>query len=288
MNSLAEQLIKHLPEAGYLKEILPYTSFLRADNTQPLTPLVYDPCIYFVAQGEKEAWLHDQQFIYNPESYLVLTVPLPLRCRVFTATAEKPFLAVRLNIDLQILNELLSQMASQLTNADESDSGIFVSDTTASLNDSVQRLISTMDLPEQQAVLAPIYYREILFHLLQGPQAVLLRNFATADRSNNRIAHAINHIHRNFKNVVRIEELANLAAMSPSTFYEHFKNVTHHSPLQYVKNVRLHHAKHQIFIDQLPVNEAAFNVGYESPSQFSREYKRLFGLSPVKHLQEAG
>jgi len=288
MNGLAEQIIKHLPNAGFLQGQLPHTSLYRVDTTQALTPLVYDPCIYFVAQGEKEAWLHEQRFIYNQSSYLVLTVALPLRCRVFAATPEEPFLAVRLDINLQVLKELLSQMPEHLIQTDESDSGIFVSESTATLTDSVQRLVSTLEQPEQKAVLAPIYYREILFHLLQGPQALLLRSFATADRHNNRIANVINHIHRNFKNAVRIEELASIAAMSPSTFHEHFKNVTHYSPLQYVKNVRLHHAKHQIFIDQLPVNEAAYNVGYESPSQFSREYKRMFGLSPIKHLQEAG
>ncbi len=288
MNGLANQIMKHLPNGGFLEGQLPHTSLFRIDTTQPLTPLVYDPCIYFVAQGEKEAWLHEQRFVYNQASYLVLTVPLPLRCRVFAATPEKPFLAVRLDIDLQVLNELLSQMPERTVQTDWSDSGIFVSESTANLEDSVQRLVSTLEQPEQKSVLAPIYYREILFHLLQGPQAVLLRNFATADRHNNRIAQAINHIHRNFKNAVRIEELASIAAMSPSTFYEHFKNVTHYSPLQYVKNIRLHHAEHQIFIDQLPVNEAAYNVGYESPSQFSREYKRMFGLSPVKHLEVQG
>ena len=129
-------------------------------------------------------------------------------------------------------------------------------------------------------------YREILFHVLQGPEQQLLRDFATADRHNNRIALAINFIHQNFRDSIRVEDLADIAAMSHSTFFEHFKNVTQHSPLQYLKNIRLHNAKHQIFSEQLPVSEAAFNVGYESASQFSREYKRLFGLSPAQHLKE--
>jgi AraC-like DNA-binding protein len=287
MAGLTETLLNHLPSAGSIQGTLPHTAIFRVDTVQALTPLVYDPCIYFVAQGEKEAWLHEQRFIYNEASYLVLTVPLPLRCRVFTATPDKPFLAVRLHIDLTVLNELLMEMPASSIPNDQSARGIYVSENTAILEDSVNRLVKTLNSSEQISVLAPNYYREVLFHLLQGPQAQLLKSFATADRHNNRIAQAINHIHQNYTKSFRVEELASMAAMSPSTFHEHFKNVTHHSPLQYLKNIRLHHAKHQIFIDQLPVNEAAFNVGYESPSQFSREYKRMFGLSPMKHLQTA-
>jgi AraC-like DNA-binding protein len=284
MSNLANKLIHYLPEAGSIQGRLPNSSFFRVDHPQPLTPLVYNPSIYFVVQGEKEAWLHDQRFVYNRSNYLLLTIPLPLRCRVFNAEPGEPFLAVRFDINLNVLNELLNELPDQNMATDQSDSGIFVSPTTDALADSVQRFVATLEQPEQHAVLAPIYYKEVLFHVLQGPQSRLLRNFATADRHNNRIAQAINYIHRHFNRSVRIEELASIAAMSPSTFHEHFKNVTHHSPLQYLKNVRLHHAKHQIFVDQLPVNEAAFNVGYESPSQFSREYKRMFGLSPAKHL----
>lgn len=288
MNKLAKAISQHLPEAGSLNGQLPKTSLFRVDEVQPLTPMTYDPSIYFVAQGEKEAWLHNQCFVYNQANFLVLPVALPLRCRVLNATPNEPFLAVRLDIDLPVLNDLLSQMPSCEYSNDQSGRGIFVSNTTDTLQDSVLRLVSTLDQPEQIPVLAPMYYREILFHVLQGAEARLLRDFATKDRHNNRIALAINHIHRNFKQSIRIEELASIAAMSPSTFYEHFKNVTNHSPLQYLKNLRLHHAKHQIFVDQLPVNEAAYNAGYESPSQFSREYKRLFGLSPIKHLQQYG
>lgn len=288
MNELAGAINRHLEADTTMQTVLPNTHLFRVRDVQPLTPIVYNPCIYFVAQGEKEAWLEGQRYVYNQDQYLVLTVPLPLRCRVFNAKPGEPFLAVRLDIDLPVLNELLTQLPEGEQNTDVSKTGIFITETNSVLQDSMLRLINTLDNPDQKNVLSPIYYREILFHLLQGPQARLLRDFATTDRQNNRISLAINHIHKNFKQSLRVEELADIAAMSPSTFHAHFKTVTRHSPLQYIKNVRLHHAKHQIFIDRLPVSDAAFNAGYESASQFSREYKRLFGLSPANHLKEAG
>ncbi|MDX1473476.1 MAG: AraC family transcriptional regulator [Reinekea sp.] len=287
LTTIADLVDSMVQDEGMSQNLLPFTSLYRVTEPQPLTPLVYDPSIYFVVQGEKEAWLREQRFVYNEFQYLVLTVPLPLRCRVFNAQPDKPFLAIRLDIDLTILAELVNQLPAQSMQADQSDSGIFVSESNEALAGSIHRLVSTAQQPEQAAVLAPMYYREILFHLLQGTQAHLLRNFVTQDRHNNRIAQVVHYIHRHYNHALKVEELADIAAMSPSTFHEHFKNVTHLSPLQYVKNIRLHHAKHQIFIEQLPVNEAAFNVGYESPSQFSREYKRLFGLSPVQHLRQS-
>ncbi|TVZ40359.1 helix-turn-helix protein [Alteromonadaceae bacterium 2753L.S.0a.02] len=283
MNSFSEILCRHLPRAGTLSGPLANTEIYRVDEVYELTPIVYDPSVYFVAQGEKEAWLQEQRYVYNPGQFLLLTVPLPLHCRVFNATPRKPFLAIKLNIDLSVLKELLGQMQTVEADTDQSDSGIFVSNMTDNLKDAVHRFISTLDHPEQQSVLAPMIYREILFHILQGPEAQRLRGFATADRHSNRIALVIDFIHQNFSRTMRIEELAAIAAMSESTFYEHFKNVTQLSPLQYLKNIRLHHARHQISVEQLPVSEAAYLVGYESPSQFSREYKRLFGFSPAQH-----
>lgn len=288
MRNIAETIARYLSSEGNANNILPYTSFYRVDHIQPVTPLVYQPSLFFVAQGEKEAWLENERFVYNPDQYLLLTVPLPLRCRVFNANSDEPFLALKLDIDLPILSELLVQMPVEASDSDQSESGILVSENTPSLIQSVARLVDTLDDLDQQSVLAPMIYREILFHVLQGPHAARLRNFAMTDRQNNRIATAINFIHRNYNQTLRVDELAEIAAMSPSTFYEHFRNVTRLSPVQYLKNIRLHHAKHQIFVEQKPVNEAAFNVGYESPSQFSREYKRLFGHSPRQHLQLTG
>jgi AraC-like DNA-binding protein len=288
MRSIAETIAKHLPTQGEANNILPYTSFYRVDQVQPVTPLVYQPSLFFVAQGEKEAWLENERFVYNPDQYLLLTVPLPLRCRVFNAEPDKPFLALKLDIDLPVLTELLAQMPPQTLTFDQSETGILVSENTPALRHSVERLVGTLEDPDQKSVLAPMIYREILFHVMQGPHAARLRNFAMTDRQNNRIATAINFIHRNYNQALRVDKLAEIAAMSPSTFYEHFRNVTRLSPVQYLKNIRLHHAKHQIFVEQKPVNEAAYSVGYESPSQFSREYKRLFGHSPRQHLQLTG
>ncbi len=285
MSALAETILKQLPQAGSLIDVLPNTTLMRVDEIQPLTPLIYNPSIFFVAQGEKEAWLEEERFVYNKAHYLLLTIPLPLRCRVFNANPDEPFLAVRLNINLPVLNDLLTKLPEHSMPMDQSKRGIFISEATDILHDGVTRLLSTLENPSQQSILAPMCYREILFHILQGPEAQLLRDFATADRQNNRIALAINYIHQNYRKNIHVDDLANIAAMSSSTFFEHFKNVTDHSPLQYLKNIRLHHAKHQIFNEQLPVSEAAYNVGYESASQFSREYKRLFGLAPSKHIQ---
>lgn len=286
MSAFAASLMQLLPNESTVDGPLENSLMFRVNEVQSLTPIVYKPSIYFVAQGEKEAWLEDKRYVYNTGQFLLLTVPLPLHCRVIEASEDTPFLAAKLNIDLSILKDVLTQMPSLTKNAgDQSHSGMAVSTMTDSLQDCVHRFFNTLAHPDQQAVLAPMIYREILFHLLQGPEAIRLLEFATAERHSNRISKAIDFIHLNYKQSIRVEELAAIAAMSESTFFEHFKTVTRLTPLQYVKNIRLHQAKHQIFVERLPVNEAAFQVGYESASQFSREYKRLFGLSPAQHLK---
>ncbi len=288
MSTLSQTMNRFLTHEGSVEGPLENTLMFRVDKAQQATPIIYEPSIYFVAQGCKEAWLEDQRYVYNPGQFLLLTVPLPLRCRVFLASPEKPFMALRLGIDPGVVNELLAQMPQSNDGLDQSEQGIFVSQMTESLRGSVTRLVETLSETSQKNVLAPMIYREILFHVLQGSEGKRLRDFATADRHSNRIALVIDFINQNFDQPIRVEELASIAAMSESSFYQHFKNVAQLSPVQYLKNIRLHHAKHQIFVEQLAVSEAAYRVGYESASQFSREYKRLFGFSPAQHLREAG
>ena len=203
---------------------MPDICLFRVEADHPLIPLVYDPCVVFVAQGEKEAWLENKQFRYNASNYLLLTVPLPLRCRVINTEPNKPFLAVRLNLNLSVIRELLHDEVCMLEESDQSVIGMETSAITEPLNTRLVKLLDTMDKPSHIASQANRHYREIMRLLLQGPQARMLRNFAITDRQCNRIALAINYIHQHFSKSLCIEQLADVAAMSPSSFHEHFKN----------------------------------------------------------------
>jgi AraC-like DNA-binding protein len=244
-----------------------------------LVALVYEPSLCVVAQGAKEVLLADETYRLDPAQSLLVSVDLPVAARVVEASPGRPYLAVRIALDSAVVGELL---ADGLTDPPRGPSarGLAVTPVGPPLLDAVTRLVALLDDPRDLAPLAPLVLREITYRVLAGPQGARLRQIAAAGAPAQRIAQAIRWLKDHFAGPLRIESLAKRVGMSASAFHLHFKGVTALSPLQYQKRLRLQEARRLMLGEGLDAAEAAFRVGYESPSQFSREYRRLFGAPP--------
>ncbi|WP_428634017.1 AraC family transcriptional regulator [Sedimenticola sp.] len=281
-NSLAAQLLALMPEPGVWVTDVPHMSLVRCDEAMTeRAPVMYEPCIYIVVQGRKVAHLGDESFVYDALNYLVLSVPLPLDCQVLDASRETPYLAVKIGIDTQLLDELSQEIdAFSSTAASAAQRGIFVSSLGEDIKSTLGRLLSYVGQPSSARVLGSLAIKELLFHVLHGAQGDLLRAFAYRDRHNFQIARVINYIQSNYSASLEVAALADRANMSPSSFHSYFKAVTSSTPIQYIKAIRLHEARRRMLYDNQSASDAAYHVGYASPSQFSREYRRMFGVPP--------
>jgi len=279
---LGEQVLELMPEEGVLPTAVPNMSLVRSDEAMPeRCPVMYDPCIYIVVQGKKIAHLGDECFIYDALNYLVLSVPLPLECQILEASREQPYLAVKIDINTQILNELTQETGDLSKPAGSSgERGIFVSLLGEDIKSTLGRLLSYVNQPSSAKVLGNLAMKELLFHVLRGAQGDLLRAFTYRDKHNSQIARVINYIQSNYSENMEVAELAEKANMSQSSFHNYFKAVTSSTPIQYIKAIRLHEARRKMLYDNQSAADAAYHVGYASPSQFSREYRRLFGVPP--------
>ena len=244
-----------------------------------LAALVYEPCLCMVAQGAKEVLLADDTYRLDPAQSLIVSVDLPVTARVVEASPSRPYLAVRLALDPAVVGELLAD-GTTTPPLGPPARAIAVTPAEPPLLDAVSRLVALLDSPRDVASLAPLVLREITYRLLTGPQGVRLRQIAAAGAPAHRIARAIRWLKDHFADTLRVESLAKRVGMSPSAFHLHFKGVTALSPLQYQKRLRLQEARRLMLGEGFDAAEAAFRVGYESPSQFSREYRRLFGAPP--------
>jgi len=240
---------------------------------------VYEPTFGVVAQGAKRTMLGDKVFEYSAGQYLVVSVDLPIASHVVRASADEPYLAVGMTLRPATIATLLLEVAAGDYTPVE-PSGMAVSDATTELLEPVVRLLRLLDRPEDIPVLRPMVEREILWRLLAGEQRAMVRQIGLADSRLSQISHAIGWIRVHYAETFRIEDLARLAAMSVSSFHRHFRAVTAMSPLQYQKQIRLQEARARLLAESEDVAAVGFRVGYDSPSQFSREYSRLFGAPP--------
>jgi AraC-like DNA-binding protein len=248
--------------------------------TRP-TPSVYEPAVCLVLQGAKQAIIGNRLVRYDSASYFISTVDLPARGWVVEATPARPYMAVSLKLDRDCLAALMLDMPDA---PDGETTGFAVSPVTPDLLDAWLRLLMLLDTPEHRPVLAPMHEREILYRLLCGPQGGVLRQIARADSRLSQIRRAIAWLRSHFEQAIRIEHLADLAGMSPSSFHRHFKTATAMSPLQYQKMLRLQEAR-RLLLANGDAARAAHRVGYESASQFSREYARMFGTPPSRDAE---
>ncbi|HVY98557.1 MAG TPA: AraC family transcriptional regulator [Dongiaceae bacterium] len=246
---------------------------------------VYEPALAVIAQGAKRAMLGDRTFDYGAGQYLIVSVDLPVVSRVVEASRRQPYLCVGITLDPAAVARLLLETAAGERVADDGDAlGLAVSAAPPDLLDAVLRLLRLLDRPDDVPVLKPMLEREILWRLLHGGQGALVRQIGLADSSLCHIRRAVAVIRARYAETLRVEELAGVAGMSPASFYRHFKSVTAVSPLQYQKQIRLLEARARLIAGPQNVAAIGFDVGYESPSQFSREYSRLFGAPPARDL----
>lgn len=267
-----------LPD-GASESYLEGVRLFKVQQTVPRCPLIYDPGICIIAQGHKIGYLGGKSFPYDANNYLVTSVTMPFECATF-ATPEDPVLGLYINVDLPLLHELIAQLGPELRNSTDLPCGIGPAVLEVEMSDAVARLLKALRSETEAKILGPGLVREILFRALLGQQASVLYALAEHNGHFARVARALKMIQNDYAATLDIEQLAQQAHMSSSAFHRAFKEVTSDSPIQYLKKIRLNKARDLILQDGIKAYAAADQVGYESPSQFSREFKRYFGQSP--------
>jgi len=277
--TLASAIDRHTAADGAHDTAVSALKLFRSSAPSDLAAVVYEPSLCIVAQGAKEVLLADEAYRYDPAQSLLVSVDLPVAARVVEASPSRPCLLVRIVLDPAAVGELLAD-GTTAPPLGSPARGLGVSPVEPPLLDAVGRLVALLDSPQDIAPLAPLVLREITYRVLTGPHGLRLRQVAAAGAPTRHIARAIRWLKDHFADTLQVESLAKHVRMSPSAFHLHFKSVTAMSPLQYQKRLRLQEARRLMLGDGLDAAEAAFRVGYESPSQFSREYRRMFGAPP--------
>jgi AraC-like DNA-binding protein len=280
MGRLVELLGQLAKGEGMSPSIVDGVRFMRATQTTRRHPVVYEPGIFIIAQGRKRGFLGGQVYQYDSKNYLVTSVPMPFECETI-GTPEKPLLGLSVRVDPATIAELLLEMDDAPNTRIAIPRGIFATPLNEGLCDAATRLLECLASPADARILGPQIVREITYRVLRGPQGDALRAVAARHSHFGQIARALRRMHNDYSDSLDVETLARESGMSVSTFHHNFKAVTSSSPLQYLKAIRLHKARMLMVHEGLGAGVAAGQVGYESPSQFSREFKRFFGSSPA-------
>ncbi|PEJ59066.1 AraC family transcriptional regulator [Bacillus sp. AFS002410] len=284
-NELTELIERYTSHEGVNETVIDSLFFIRESNITEPKYRVYKPSLCIVVSGVKELLLANESYKYGPGNYLVASVDLPVTGQVIESTPNSPYLAFRLEFSPNQIVEILTETKISTNSKENAKRAIFVSQLEESILDGVIRLVRLLDSPEDIPILAPIFKKEILYRVLRGQHGGILQQIAIEGSTTNRISGVIDQIKMNFYNSLRIEELADIANMSVSSLHRHFKEVTAMSPLQFQKHLRLQEARLLLMSESSDAAEIAFRVGYESPSQFSREYSRLFGFPPKEDIK---
>ncbi|CAD5108194.1 AraC family transcriptional regulator [Zestomonas carbonaria] len=281
---LVALVLRLTPEEGIHESAIPGLVLIRGDQPTPPMQGLYKPSLCAIAQGRKEVRLGEERFFYDPLNYLVASVALPVSGQVIEASPERPYLSVRVDFEPAQIARLIADAGPIGVPGAGVARALYVACLDAPLLDALIRLVSLLETPRDIAMLAPLVQREILYRLLHSPQGRVLHEIAAADSQSHRIARAIDWLNENFDQPLRIDDLARSVNLSTSTLHHRFKAVTALSPLQYQKQLRLQEARRLMITEGLEASAASYRVGYESPSQFSREYSRLFGAPPLRDL----
>jgi AraC-like DNA-binding protein len=283
MGKLAKIISRHASATGMYETAHPRLSLFRADRPTLPIPSVYDASLCLIAQGAKRISVGDQALNYDAAHYLVVSVDLPMTGHIIEASQDAPYLCCKIDLDLPALADLI--LAEGLSPLAMEAPALAVYPSDADLVDAAFRLVRLLDRPESIPALAPLIEREILYRLLTGPHGSTLRHLAAADTHLNQVSRAIAQIRSRFHEKLRIRDIATGAGMSESSLHEHFKAITRMTPLEYQKHLRLQEARRLMLAEGVSAGAAGFAVGYESPSQFSREYRRLFGAPPRQDVE---
>ncbi|QDX26406.1 AraC family transcriptional regulator [Sphingomonas suaedae] len=279
---VAKVLARHTQEPGIFPSEVPRLSLIRGhEPTEPM-PAVYEASLCLIAQGSKRVAVGEHSLVYDPAHYLVVSVDLPLVGHVLEASPERPYLCCKIDLDMAALADLV--VAQRGPDAPAGVPALAVCKSDAGLIDAVNRLVGLLDTPGDIAMLAPLIEREILYRLLNGPHGPMLRHIAAGDSHLRQVSRAIATIRGAFDKQLRIRDIADAAGMSESSLHAHFKAMTRMTPLEYQKQLRLQEARRLMLAEGASAGSAGFAVGYDSPSQFSREYARLFGAPPRRDI----
>lgn len=282
LSKLVDIIGRHVRDDGVHRTAIPGVSLIRsASPTMPM-PVVYEPTLCLVAQGRKQAMLGTTAYVYDPAKYLVASVDLPVMGSVIEASEADPYLCLALDLDTTVLSDLALRHPLREESVSAPPAGITLNDTTPELLDAAVRLAGLLDRPRDIEALAPLVIREMLYRLLTENGNSLIRQMAQADSRLNQIAKAIAWLRSHYNEACRIDQLVEIAGMSRSSFHTHFKAITSMSPLEFRNQLRLQEARRLMVTEAIDAAEAGYAVGYESPSQFSRDYARLFGMPPAK------
>ena len=261
-------------------------SLHRWDTPTAPTSYVLDASLCMIAQGKKQVILGEEIYVYDANHFLFTAIDLPVIAQIIEASPQIPYLGVILKLDPYVLAELMLDAHLSFRPSSDDKKGVAIGMMTTSLSDALVRLIKLLDAPQDRAILAPLIIKEIFYRLLMSPQGDRLKRIAAAGTTGHRIVQAIEWLKMNFATPFQVATLARTVGMSTSSFHQHFRDITSMSPLQYQKRLRLTEARRLLMTENSDISSASLQVGYESLSQFSREYKRFFGMSPSEDVRQ--
>jgi AraC-like DNA-binding protein len=266
---------------------MPVPGLTLYQNTVPTAPnpCMYEPSLLVIAQGQKRVDLGKESYVFGEATFLLTSIELPIVSRVCAASVERPYLALFLRLDMGMVRDVLHSDEVSIPAPPAGTRGMVLGEATLELLAPCCRMVQLLDTPQDVAFFGKLLQREIIYRLLQRPQGDRLRSVTTLVDQNHRTAKAINWLRENYEKTLNVDDLASITGMSRSTLHHHFRSLTAMSPLQFQKQLRLHAARQKMLTEELDAASAAFEVGYESPSQFNREYKRFFGQPPMRDIQ---
>jgi AraC-like DNA-binding protein len=285
LNELAVKISNSLGDSGERATEVPGLMLYRCTAPTVPSPCTYEPSLLVIAQGRKQVNLGKTSYVFGQSRFLLTSLELPVVSQVITASEEVPYLAFFLKLDISAVRDILNTEEVHVPEATSGTRGMAIGVTTVDLVNSCSRMMDLLDAPQDIPFFAKLMQREIIYRLLQGSQGARLRAIATLGDQSHRTAKAVARLRSNYEKPLRVEQLATIAGMSRSTLHHHFRALTAMTPLQFQKRLRLHAARQRTLTGELDAASAAFEVGYESPSQFNREYRRFFGQPPMRDIK---
>jgi AraC-like DNA-binding protein len=270
-------------QEGLTPTAMPNVGLYKVSRCIDLLPEIYRPVVSLILQGEKQLLIGNQVLTYRAGQTFTAALDLPVLAKISEASTDRPYLAISLAIDPGIVSDLVLEMPDLADDTDRKGFGVSAAD--PELLDAWGRTLRLIKRPDEVRIMAPLLEREIVFRLLRGPQGAILRQFAAADATMSQIRKALTSIEENYAGTFRVEDIARSVSMSPSAFHRRFKAATGMAPLQYQKTLRLYEARRLLLTEPASASSAAFSVGYQSVSQFSREYRRMFGTPPMREIR---
>lgn len=283
--TLLDLALKYCKQDGIYSTPLPGFKVVRRDRASEAIMGRYATLVCLVLQGEKKVWSGRRVFVYNPENYLVSCVDVPATFQVTKATRQEPYVGLTLELQPSLIYQILQESPGAETGEEDFAGGFFVEKVTLELADAFARLMRSVANKNELSILTPSIVREIHFRLMQSRYGAKIRQLGVVGSRSQRIGKIVEYLQREYAAPLKVTNLARMANMSPSAFHLHFRQVTNMSPLQYQKRIRLQEARRLLSVESTDAAGVSFTVGYESPSQFSREYKRLFGQPPIRDME---